>query len=53
MEIVKSVNNVPIRLTDERWIHIVETMMILPEITMRCLWQLNRRIMLSKVTKMP
>lgn len=24
MEIVRSVNNVPIRLTDERWIHIVE-----------------------------
>ena len=24
MEIVKSVNNIPIRLTDERWIHIVE-----------------------------
>jgi len=25
MEIVKSVNNIPIRLTDERWVHIVET----------------------------
>jgi hypothetical protein len=24
MEIVKSVNNVPIRLTEERWVHIVE-----------------------------
>jgi hypothetical protein len=24
MDIVKSVNDVPIRLTDERWIHIVE-----------------------------
>jgi len=24
LEIVKSINNVPIRLTDERWIHIVE-----------------------------
>ena len=24
MDIVKSINNVPIRLTDERWIHIVE-----------------------------
>ncbi len=24
MDVVKSVNNVPIRLTDERWIHIVE-----------------------------
>ena len=24
MEIVKSVNDIPIRMTDERWIHIVE-----------------------------
>lgn len=24
METVKSINNIPIRLTDERWIHIVE-----------------------------
>ena len=24
MEIVKSVNGVPIRLTDERWVHIIE-----------------------------
>lgn len=24
MEIVKSINNIPIRLTDERWVHIVE-----------------------------
>lgn len=24
METVKSVNNIPIRLTDERWVHIVE-----------------------------
>ncbi|MBE7549324.1 hypothetical protein KsCSTR_29940 [Candidatus Kuenenia stuttgartiensis] len=24
MEIVKSINGVPIRLTDERWVHIVE-----------------------------
>ena len=24
MEIGKSINNIPIRLTDERWIHIVE-----------------------------
>jgi hypothetical protein len=24
MEIVKSINNVPIRLTDERWLHIIE-----------------------------
>jgi hypothetical protein len=24
MEIVKSVNDIPIRLTDERWVHIVE-----------------------------
>ena len=24
MDIVKSKNNVPIRLTEERWIHIVE-----------------------------
>ena len=24
MDIVKSINNVPIRLTDDRWIHIVE-----------------------------
>ena len=53
MEIVKSVNNVPIRLTDERWIHIVENHDDLAGNTMRCLWQLNRRIMLSKVTKMP
>ena len=24
MDIVKSVNNVPIRLTDERWLHIID-----------------------------
>ncbi len=24
MEIVRSINNIPIRLTDERWIHVVE-----------------------------
>lgn len=24
MEIVKSINDIPIRLTNERWIHIVE-----------------------------
>ena len=24
METVKSINNIPIRLTDERWVHIVE-----------------------------
>ncbi len=24
MDIVKSINNVPIRLTDERWVHIIE-----------------------------
>lgn len=24
MDIVESINNVPIRLTDERWVHIVE-----------------------------
>lgn len=24
MEIVKSINSIPIRLTDERWVHIIE-----------------------------
>ena len=24
MDVVNSINNVPIRLTDERWLHIVE-----------------------------